>query len=306
MNESPGAEGLPEAASLPSNAVGEGRLGDYARRQLNAARVDPRLGRDGTAILADYFDYVDEAERVRVFAIGGIESMIRDRFDGDDDVAQAAWERSEMAKADRASGHSFLNGVVLVGLFGNLDSLVERLGPSVRDYSATVLADRILRRLRNSEHAAAWLSLDEEARESIRNAAISTVSDQAPDFPRLYGSAPERWERVLTSIGLSPRPGASIPSDMASTLQDFSALRDVLVHRAGRVDKSALKKSPGLATRHHYSPGDFVQIGRSEYRRYSAALRSVGAEVEARIYARSGVDTGFDLADWQSNHYVGS
>lgn len=55
----------------------------------------------------------------------------------------------------------------------------------------------------------------------------------------------------------------------------MGALRDVLMHRAGRVDARALEQAPSL----QYVEGELVRVSDDDYRTYSAAIRCYSQEI---------------------------
>jgi len=57
--------------------IGEARLGDFARSQIEAARSDPRLGRRRGAIVADFWDSMEETERVHTLGVWGLHELTR-------------------------------------------------------------------------------------------------------------------------------------------------------------------------------------------------------------------------------------
>jgi hypothetical protein len=71
----------------------------------------------------------------------------------------------------------------------------------------------------------------------------------------------------------------------------------VLVHRGGRVDQRALAEAPTLK----YADGEFVRIGRADYRRYSAAVRAYGIDITQRVLDPK---ERRDLTSWRDNYYV--
>src|SRR5437016_4921884 len=93
--------------------IGEEGLGEYARSQVEAVRNDPRLRRKRGASVADFWDAMEEAERVRMLGVLGLHELKRflEREEArlgasraDDNLPgpvagqlQAAWERTEMA-----------------------------------------------------------------------------------------------------------------------------------------------------------------------------------------------------------------
>lgn len=56
--------------------MGEEGLGDYARQQIERARRDPRLERNESAAIADFWNAVEEAERVRMLGILGVHELL--------------------------------------------------------------------------------------------------------------------------------------------------------------------------------------------------------------------------------------
>ncbi len=94
--------------------------------------------------------------------------------------------------------------------------------------------------------------------------------------PKCSGIA--RYEKPLRCVGWGAPEDRLIPEDLNAALTELGALRDVLVHRAGRVDTAALGQAPTL----HYRKGQFVRISRDDYRRYSAAIRCYAQEISFR------------------------
>src|SRR5688500_17168031 len=110
--------------------IGEESLGEFARSQVEAARRDPRLGRKRGAMVADFWDAMEEAERVRMLGIMGLHELqhMVEREEqrlgvSKSDVGlpeglartlQAAWERAELARIEIANGHPHLNAQALL------------------------------------------------------------------------------------------------------------------------------------------------------------------------------------------------
>src|SRR5581483_11247701 len=98
-----------------SDLIGEARLGEFARHQLEVARRDPRVGRSRGAMVADFFDAMEEAERWREMTTWGLRELANAveqeeaRLGVSQNDAgmtpdqqrrlQAAWERAAMAQA---------------------------------------------------------------------------------------------------------------------------------------------------------------------------------------------------------------
>ena len=285
----------------------EGPRPTLAEAEIAAARADPRLGRDERGVLADFWDYLAEAERTRFLAVAGVEELrgavARERDALAREVVapaeqerrlQAAAERSALADAESASGHPGLNALVLVGMLGALDAMVESLVPSLRaevvwQQAATAAPDE-------------FAAIEPDAADAVKRALLAdTVAQQRKGRNRPWGSGAARWERLLAEVGLNAPPDRPLPSDLAAALAEAAALRHVLVHRAGRVDGKALADCPTLP----YQPGELVRIDRTGYRTYSAAIRAYGGEVAVRLLAlmmpREPLPRG-NLTDWRDQH----
>jgi hypothetical protein len=100
-------------------------------------------------------------------------------------------------------------------------------------------------------------------------------------------------------VGWGAPADRPIPEDLNAALSELGALRDVLVHRAGRVDEAALEQAPTL----RYRAGEFARISRAEYRQYSAAIRCYALEISFRGMRGwpevTGECNGPDLARWR-------
>jgi hypothetical protein len=279
-----------------------------AQQQLAAAGRDPRLDRDDRAVVGDFFDYLDEADRVRALAIGGMaeleqaldreEARLGVRRNAPELTAEqvssleAAWERKELAEAENANGYPHLNALTLIGLCGALDGYIETLIPSLRWVEIMGRAQKAL------EQAAAETPVRDEVREQLLRAAETVVRDHLwKQRPRPRGVGASRHEAVLATAGLAGQPGREIPEDMDRALTEAMTLRHVLVHRAGRVDAKALEDCPWLP----YKVGEFVRISRVKYREYSAAIRAYGLEVTGRVFGGLPMP---DLGRWRDYVYV--
>ncbi len=289
-----------------TSRVGEPQGGSFAAAQLAASRKDPRSSRDERGVVADFWDYVQEADRVRSFAISGIQEMrealqrqeqrLGVRHDdpdlSDEQVAelQAAWERTEVAKAESLNQHPMLNGLTLIGLCGALDGYVEALVPAVR-----ILM--VMETVRQSDPAV-LADVPTEVVDAVQLAALRLMTDKQRKSQHPKGVGAIRLETVLAKVGLGAPPHRPLPVDLRQALAEVMALRNVLVHRAGRVDEKAKKDAPSL----RYREGDFVRIDRKHYRMYSAAIRAYGAEVTRRVLGEEHFP--LDLAQWRSQVYL--
>lgn len=303
--------------------VGEEGLNKYARAEIEAARRDPRTDRPRGSLVQDFWSAVEEAERARTFGIAGLHSLTEAlkreeqrlgvrRDDSDLDTGkssrlQTAWERAEMARAEIASQHPQLNAQALVSIVSALDALVEELAPAMRSVLADVSVEDAMS-YADHEAPEAAAKLDDRVRKVIRSRMVKTVTERlaGPEAPRGPGS--ERYESVLKAVGLGAPPDRPVPEDLDLALAEVNALRDVLVHRAGRIDARALRKAPSLSAR--YKEGELIRLDRDDWRRYSAALRCYASEILYRgIRAHPSISDerhGPDLPGWRGYVRIGT
>jgi hypothetical protein len=284
--------------------IGEDGLGEYAREQLEAARHDPRLDRGHGGMVADFGAAIEEVERTRMMAIIGLQEIRRfyqrerEEFDRQGDQqreyeVQAYWERAELAQAEIDNGHPSINAQALIGLYSALDALVEQFAPALRDLPFLV-------RLKEAEKQVPEAA--EHLTPELREQMIRTLQHllEVPELRQLEKKGVARYERRLRRVGLGARD--PIPPDLDKALRELGVIRDLLIHRAGRIDREALQKASSLATR--YEDGELIRLSDEDYRRYSAAIRWYGAEVIHRVYGNPSEDDDSD--DWRQHHMMGA
>lgn len=232
-----------------------------------------------------------------------------DRPAKDDHVAQVHWQRKQLVLADRSNGHPHLNAVTLVSMFGSVDYLVEQLAPSFRAIWNRAFANQVTQRLLANPELAAALSRKTGDAAQFEAALMEAIAREPDRIPRAAGAAPGRWESPLSTVGLGEDSTIRrIPASLREALSEVTGLRNVLVHRGGRIDKRALDEHPSLSARLDLQEGQFIRIDSNMYRRYSAALRTYAAEVERRVLAKVGIELPRRLTmnNWQNNHYAGA
>lgn len=257
--------------------------------------------------------------------------------DDDARALQAAWERAQLARAEVANDFPYLNAVTVQSMHAALDALVEGLAPEVRKlpihFAVARLLDRVraldalveklaaeggkapmrveaaelLDRIRRErpELADAAAAVHPDAQRAAHEAVVQVVLEDSglPRLPRLRGCGVARYEPLLAEVGLQAPPDRPVPAELDRALVELSALRNVLAHRAGRVDELALRDCPWLGE--VIGPlGTFVRLSRAQYRRYSTAVSAYGAEIRRRLM---GVNAGrdFDLDDWEDFYRLG-
>jgi hypothetical protein len=286
-------------------AKGEDNAGEYAREQLNAARHDPRLDRGHGGMVADFGDAVEEVERVRMMNVIGLNEIRRfyerekaefDSTGGDDqregDI-QVFWQRAELARAEEENDYPAINAQALIGLHSALDALIQQLPDALRDLPFQVRLDEAEKQVPEAgEHLTP--ELREELIKQMQNL------QEVPKLRQLEKKGVARYERRLRKVDLgSQRP---MPDGLDQALREIGVIRDLLIHRAGRMNQGALDKAPSLAD--SYGGGELVRLSDEDYRTYSGAIRWYGAEVIHRVYGRGDDDS--DPDNWRGSHLTGA
>lgn len=293
--------------------IGEGGLGGLARAQLEMARKDPRLGRGRGAMIADFWDSIEEIERVRMLGVWGTyelaRSLEREEHElgvkkDDEGLApeqrralQAAWERGKLADAERSAGNPQLNAQALIGMTSALDAFVEDLVASRQAFYDKLISDALSRLPEASDRAT---TTDREILEKLQKRMRTSA--------RVLGVGIERYEKPLSLIGVNAPPDRPIPEDLAAALAELGSLRNALVHRAARIDERALAAAPTLSPR--YKDGDLIRISTPDYRIYSAAVRCYAAEIGFRGIRHwpevSEERDGPHLGQWRDHYRIGA
>jgi hypothetical protein len=295
--------------------IGEEQAGEFARKQLEAARNDPRLSRDdGRAMMADFWDAMEEAERVRTLNQLGLEELthalereeerqgVRRDAEESSPVAtrslQAAWERAEWARAELANESPHSNAQALISMNSALDAMVEELVKFWREFRVNHMVEEMIAKATAAVPEAA-AEVNADALDALKATVRQLVDERTPKAVRPKGSGIARYEKPLKRIGWQAPEDRPIPVDLNSALAELGALRDVLVHRAGRVDDKAFAEAPTL----NYKAGQFVRITRGDYRAYSAAVRCYALEISfrpMRSWPEVSDDNLPDLANWRN------
>jgi hypothetical protein len=252
------------------------------------------------------------AERVRTLADWGLQELLdseaheENRLDAEGCTdpndpqrkagIHAARQRAALARAEKDNQLAEHNAMALISMVGALDALVEGLVPRARQILIEHQAGVFVEQARELEPEAAS-KLDEQTLEVVRQAAARVLIDRLPNIdssPRGTGAA--RWENVLCHAGLQAPADRPIPESLDQALAEIVALRNVLAHRAGRVDPRARTQAPSL----RYADGDLVRITHADYLRYSAALWTYGQELVGRLLGD--LAPKLPLADWRQNY----
>ena len=179
-----------------------------------------------------------------------------------------------------------------------LDGMVEELVPAFGRMLIDMRVHEAAERAKTSE-ADACAKLTAEQLKAATTAIREHLLSRLPPLKRPKGKGTDRYEIALNQVGLGAPCDRPIPEDLDEALTEVGVLRDVLVHRAGRVDGRGLAAAPSLMSR--YADGGFVRVTRADYRRYSAAIRCYGAEISRRamLGLYDGTQHDVDLAQWR-------
>jgi hypothetical protein len=244
-------------------------------------------------MVADFWDSIEEAERVRTLSLLGLHELTQalkreeadlgvkhDDNNLDPAIArrlQAAWERAEWASAELANDSPHGNAQALISMNSALDAMVEELVKVWREVHVDHLTREFVKKAMEAEPTAI-AQLRPHGRDALDRTIHAEIDRRVPKALRPKGSGIERYEKPLRRLGWAAPPDRPIPTDLDAALTELGALRDVLVHRAGRLDEKALEQAPTL----RYRVGQLVRVSRNDYRTYSAAIRCYAHEVNYR------------------------
>jgi hypothetical protein len=262
-------------------------------------------------MVADYKVALEEIERTRMMSILGLPEICRtyerekaefDATGGDaqrEGEVQTYWARAELAKAEIDNGHPAVNAQALIGLNSALDALVEQYAPAILEMPFRGLMDRA-----EKEAPEAAEQLTDELRENLLE-VLKDLFKAPKKLARMTGSGTQRYEERLSQVGLGAPEDRPIPDDLDQALTEIGAIRDVLIHRAGRIDGKAKTQAPTLP----YEEGQFVRLSDQDYRTYSAAIRCYGWEIVHRSFVKwigADAEDGPDLGNWREHYIAGA
>lgn len=281
---------------MEADGVGGSQVGEAVRAQIEAARHDPRLDRAGGAPVADFFDAVGEVIRMRCLVHLGAEALATGREDADDRVSpQVAWERRALGVAEIDGGFGWLNASTVIWLHSAVDALVERLGPTVDTVVAHIVSEQVMDKAVR-EHPELAASVTKEQLASIAGALTGVLLENR-QYGRPAGNGARRWEGALGLAGLARPDERPIPAGLDRVLVEACVLRNVLVHRGGRMDEKAVKDCPTLG----FAEGEFVRLPTAHTLEIAAALIAYGSDIAHRTLNRSDVGALGDLDRWRDH-----
>lgn len=291
---------------------GERFLVGLAQDQLNALKRDPRLERgDRRAVVAEFWDSLWELHNNQFVARAGAHFMLDevnreaarqgveiDMSAPENPSFQAAWERSEIARALIDSDFPLLNTHGVAAHVFALDTLIEDLAPEAQKLVTASLARELLERARDKDRGT-YAEVEEAHGPQVLQHILETVAESLrenlgkPGAPRGIGSM--RYEGALERAGL-PK-GRELPSGLERALAEAHTIRNVVAHRGGWVDARSLRECPDFP----FPEGALLRLTTPQYRQYVAAVRSYAHDVGSRL----GFPDVIDLTEWRENYVLG-
>ncbi|MDQ2881517.1 MAG: hypothetical protein M3Y48_09865 [Actinomycetota bacterium] len=203
-----------------------------------------------------------------------------------------------------------LNAMTIIDLFGIVEGYVEALCKTLRHPVVEHRGqeyERLQKRIRriisqySKEAHASGAPISDGIRNTIKKVAQTVIEKSLPDSPvKDFGkgmSAVDRWEDALRRVGFGAR--RPLPHDLRDTLNELGEIRNVLLHRMGRIDQKALDAVDEGPWR---DIGEEVIIDRQLYRRYVAALWTFSEELADRLSTQIfGDQPRFATNSWRDN-----
>ena len=251
------------------------------------------------AVMLEVRELIGEAIDARLWAIRGVRMAL-----AEDQLAMLGGEGIERLKASAKRAIQHWNAMTLVTIYGGLEDLVETMGsglyPNVIDTNPTKRKEIFERnRLRNRElcEASQLSSQGSDALTKFTKVLADELLPKPIRAPIHELPAADRWEDMLKRIYMRPIQGKQLPEDLRRTLNEFGAVRNVILHRMGRMDEKALEQvteGPWKAI------NELVVIDDALYRRYIAALIAYWSELEDRIRSRLNMTPQVDITLWRT------
>lgn len=251
------------------------------------------------AVMLELNDLIFEAVDSRLWARQGVRlALTQQELEVADDERIARLR----ASAQRALDH--WNAMTLVTIYGGIEDLIESMGSGLYPLVLDANPDTRKRmfeqnRLRNRElrEGGELSNGGAQALTQLTKALADELLQRPLKAPSKEMPAAGRWEDLLKRIKLRPMPGRPLPDDLRDTLNEFGAIRNVILHRMGRIDERALEQ----VIRGPWTTVDeLVAIDDHLYRLYVAALIAYQAEVNDRIRNLMKLPPLADIAEWRS------
>jgi hypothetical protein len=213
-------------------------------------------------------------------------------------------ERISRIRASAQRALDYWNSMTLITIHGGIEDLIESMGSGLYPIVLDANPDTRTRmfehnRLRNrklreggelsNQGAQALTHLTKRLADELLKPPLKAPSKEMPTA--------DSWEDLLERIKLRSIPGRPLPEDLRQTLNEFGAVRNVILHRMGRIDERALKQ---IAVGPWRTVDELVVIDNDLYRIYIAALVAYQAEINDRIRNLMKLPVLVDISQWRS------
>lgn len=237
----------------------------------------------------------------RLTSLAGVQALERA-----DAAANLSDEKQARAATEYAQARLHWNATALISTFGLVEGHLEALVPVLHASVSKARDEALLHLKRFSKEKVRELratgKYDQQFLSTLQRVIMETVQEFVVPAPaqRLRRDllAGDRWEDAAARMFFGPTKDRPLPDDLRATLNELGEVRNVLLHRMGRVDDKAFAAFTSDAP---WKVGDSLTIELPEYRRYIAALWAYFEELYDRFLIRAGGKPKYDITAWRKS-----
>lgn len=178
-----------------------------------------------------------------------------------------AAQEAKYAKSETESGFPYLYSLATVRLWSIVEAAIDDEALAIIDEMDMANPPEALRRLKGSLIPFLHLSKDQQ-NEYLLSQLKDSLSSQ-------FKSGIGAFESVLEALGF----GGAVDAEVRKALFECSQVRNVIVHRAGVIDRRLCEACPWL----EMSPGNQLKVSHADFVVYVYAAFLYLLEVEVRI-----------------------
>lgn len=179
---------------------------------------------------------------------------------------ERARDNAEFAQKEMDRGFPVLHAHAVTGMWGLLEAFIEDLVVAFLENDQALLATPALANIKIPLAEYEQLEPTDRLRFLVDEFGRGARADLKQGV--------SRFETLLSLVGMS----GAVPDATRRDLYELSQVRNVLVHRAGMVDRRLANSCPWLGVK----PGERLRIQHSDYTRYSKALEAYIRELLCR------------------------